>query len=114
MGIDVHRVFTGSWVLASMVSTVAGIFLASFTFLEPIMSFTGLKALPAIILGGMNSVEGAIVGGLIIGLVENLAEFYLEEYFGSGIQDIAAYVIVLIAMMIRPYGLFGTRRVERV
>jgi branched-chain amino acid transport system permease protein len=114
MGIDVHRVFTASWVIAAMVSTIAGIFLASFTFLEPIMSFTGLKALPAIILGGMNSVAGAIVGGLVIGLVENLADFYLEEYLGSGIQDIAAYVIVLMVMMIRPYGLFGTRKVERV
>ena len=114
MGINVKRVFTASWVIASVVATIAGIFLASFTFLEPIMGFTGLKALPAIILGGMDSIHGSIIGGLIIGVAENLAGFYLEDYLGSGINDVAAYVIVLIVIMIRPYGLFGTKEIERV
>jgi len=114
MGINVKRVFTSSWVIASIVATIAGIFLASFTYLEPIMGFTGLKALPAVILGGMDSVHGAIIGGLIIGVAENLAGFYLADYLGSGINDVAAYVIVLIVMMIRPYGLFGTKEIERV
>ena len=114
MGINVKRVFTASWALASLVATIAGIFLASFTFLEPIMGHTGLKALPAMILGGLDSVVGAIIGGLLIGVIENLAGFYLEDYLGSGINDIAAYVIVLIVMMVRPYGLFGTKEIERV
>ena len=114
MGINVKRVFTSSWVIASIVATIAGIFLASFTFLEPIMGFMGLKALPAIILGGMDSIHGSIIGGLIIGVAENLAGFYLEDYLGSGINDVAAYVIVLIVMMIRPYGLFGKKEIERV
>jgi len=114
MGINVKRVFTASWVIASVVATIAGVFLASFTFLEPIMGHTGLKALPAIILGGLDSVPGAIIGGLIIGVAENLAGFYLEDYLGSGINEITAYVIVLIVMMVRPYGLFGTKEIERV
>jgi branched-chain amino acid transport system permease protein len=114
MGINVKRVFTASWALASLVATIAGIFLASFTFLEPIMGHMGLKALPAMILGGLDSVVGAIIGGLLIGVIENLAGFYLEDYLGSGINDIAAYVIVLIVMMVRPYGLFGTKEIERV
>ena len=114
MGINVKRVFTGSWVIASVVATIAGIFLASFTFLEPIMGFTGLRALPAMILGGLDSVHGAIIGGLIIGITENLAGFYLEPYLGTGIKEIIAYVIVLIVMMVRPYGLFGTKEIERV
>jgi branched-chain amino acid transport system permease protein len=114
MGINVKRVFTASWVIASVVATIAGVFLASFTFLEPIMGFTGLKALPAIILGGLDSVHGAIIGGLIIGVAENLAGFYLEDYLGSGMNEITAYIIVLIVMMIRPYGLFGTKQIERV
>jgi len=114
MGINVKRVFTGSWVIASLVATIAGVFLASFTFLEPIMGHTGLKALPAIILGGLDSIHGAVIGGLIIGVAENLAGFYLEDYLGSGINEITAYVIVLIVMMIRPYGLFGTKEIERV
>ena len=114
MGINVKRVFTGSWIIASVVATIAGFFLASFTYLEPIMSFTGLKALPALVLGGLDSVVGAIIGGLIIGVAENLAGFYLEDYLGSGINEITAYVIVLIVMMIRPYGLFGSKEIERV
>ncbi len=114
MGINVKAVFTASWAIASLVATIAGIFLASFTFLEPIMGHAGLKALPAIILGGLDSVHGAIIGGLIIGVTENLAGFYLEDYLGSGINEITAYVIVLIVMMIRPYGLFGTKEIERV
>ena len=114
MGINVKKVFTASWALASLVATIAGIFLASFTFLEPIMGHMGLKALPAMILGGLDSVVGAIIGGLLIGVIENLAGFYLEDYLGSGINDIAAYVIVLIVMMVRPYGLFGTKEIERV
>jgi len=114
MGINVKGVFTASWAIASVVATIAGVFLASFTFLEPIMGHVGLKALPAMILGGMDSVHGAIIGGLIIGVTENLAGFYLEDYLGSGINEITAYVIVLIVMMIRPYGLFGTKEIERV
>ncbi len=114
MGINVKGVFTASWAIASLVATIAGVFLASFTFLEPIMGHVGLKALPAIILGGLDSVHGAIIGGLIIGVTENLAGFYLEDYLGSGINEITAYVIVLIVMMIRPYGLFGTKEIERV
>ena len=115
MGINVKRVFTASWIIASLVATVAGVFLASFTvYAAPLMSFYGLKALPAIILGGLDSIEGAIVGGLIIGVAENLAGFYLQEYLGSGINEITAFMIVLLVMMVRPYGLFGSKLIERV
>jgi len=114
MGINVKRVFTASWAIASVVATIAGVLLATFTYLEPIMGHAGLKALPALILGGMDSVVGAILGGLIIGVAENLAGFYLEQYLGGGINEITAYVIVLIVMMVRPYGLFGTKEIERV
>ncbi len=115
MGINVKRVFTASWVIAALVATVGGVFLASFTsYAAPLMSFYGLRALPAIILGGLDSIPGAVVGGLIIGVAENLAGFYLEPYFGSGMNEITAFLIVLIVMMIRPYGLFGSRIIERV
>ena len=114
MGINVKRVFTGSWVIAGLIAAIAGTFLASFTFVDPKMNFLALKALPAIILGGMDSVHGAIIGGLLIGVMENLAGFYLEDYLGSGINEITAYVVVLVVMMIRPYGLFGSKEIERV
>ncbi|HBA32526.1 MAG TPA: branched-chain amino acid ABC transporter permease, partial [Gammaproteobacteria bacterium] len=96
------------------IAAIAGTFLASFTFVDPKMNFLALKALPAIILGGMDSVHGAIIGGLLIGVMENLAGFYLEDYLGSGINEITAYVVVLLVMMIRPYGLFGSKEIERV
>ncbi|MGQ9655442.1 MAG: hypothetical protein ACUVXD_15390, partial [Thermodesulfobacteriota bacterium] len=83
--------------------------------LVPFMSHVGLRALPAVILGGMNSVTGAIVGGLILGVCENLAGTYIAPKLGGGdIKEITSYVIVLIVMMIRPYGLFGTKEIERV
>jgi len=114
MGMSVKRIFTISWVIAALVAAIAGVFLAGVSYVKPVMSFTGLRALPAVILGGMDSIPGAILGGLIIGVAENLAGFYLESYLGGGIQEIAAYVIVILIMMIRPYGLFGTKEIERV
>jgi branched-chain amino acid transport system permease protein len=105
-----------SWAIAAMISTVGGIFLASMVgSLVPYFSLTALRALPAIILGGMNSAHGAVIAGLILGICENLAGTYLASYLGGGdIKEISSYVIVLIIMMIRPYGLFGTKEIERV
>ncbi len=114
MGMSVKRIFTLSWAIAALVAAIAGIFLAGVSYLKPVMSFTGMRALPAVILGGMDSIPGAILGGLIIGVAENLAGFYLEDLLGGGIQEIAAYAIVILIMMIRPYGLFGAKEIERV
>jgi branched-chain amino acid transport system permease protein len=116
MGINVKRVFTTSWAIAGIVGAVGGIFLVSTVGnMVPYLSHIGLRALPAVILGGMNSITGAIIGGLILGLCENLAGTYIAPHLGGGdIKEITSYVIVLIVMMIRPYGLFGTKEVERV
>ena len=81
---------------------------------KPIMSFIGLRAFPAVILCGMDSIPGAIVGGLIIGVSENLAGGYLDHLLGGGVKEITAFVVVILIMMIRPYGLFGTKEIERV
>jgi len=78
------------------------------------MSFIGLRAFPAVILCGMDSIPGAIVGGLIIGVSENLAGGYLDHLLGGGVKEITAFVVVILIMMIRPYGLFGTKEIERV
>src|SRR5437868_4873357 len=78
------------------------------------LALVGLKVFPVVILGGLDSVVGAVVGGLIIGLVESLAAGYLDPYVGGGTKDFAPYVIMIIALMFRPYGIFGTRRIERV
>ena len=103
MGIPVQRLNGLVWALAAGVAAIAGLLLAPITFVHANMGFIGLKAFPAAVVGGVSSLPGAIVGGLIIGVVEALAGFYLPE----GFKDIAAYVVVLLMLMVKPNGLFG-------
>ena len=105
MGIPVKRLNGLVWGLAAAVAAVAGLLLAPITFVYANMGFIGLKAFPAAVVGGFGSLPGAIVGGLIIGIVESLSGFYLPE----GFKDIAAYVVVLIMLMVMPNGLFGEK-----
>ncbi len=103
MGIPVQRLNGLAWALAAAVAAIAGILLAPITFVHANMGLIGLKAFPAAVVGGFGSLPGAIVGGLIIGVVESLSGFFLPE----GFKDIAAYVVVLLMLMLRPNGLFG-------
>jgi len=114
MGISVRKIFSLSWVLASVVASIGGIFLASVSSLQTNMSIIGLKVFPAVVLGGIDSVAGAILGGLIVGLTENLAGGYLSKVFGSGVKELSAFFILLLILMIRPYGLFGKKEITRV
>jgi branched-chain amino acid transport system permease protein len=110
MGIPVKRLNGLVWALAAVVAALAGLLLAPITFVHANMGFIGLKAFPAAVVGGFTSLPGAIVGGIIIGVVESLAGFYLPE----GFKDIAAYVVVLIMLMVKPNGLFGERLRKKV
>ena len=110
MGIPVKRLNAFVWALAAMVAAVAGLLLAPITFVHANMGFVGLKAFPAAVVGGFGSLPGAIVGGLIVGVVESCSGFYLPE----GFKDVAAYVVVLIMLMVRPNGLFGERMGKKV
>ncbi len=110
MGIPVKRLNGVVWALAAIVAAVAGLLLAPITFVHANMGFIGLKAFPAAVVGGFGSLPGAIVGGLIIGVVESLAGFYLPE----GFKDVAAYVVVLVMLMIKPNGLFGENLRKKV
>ena len=103
MGIPVKRLNGLVWGLAAAVAAIAGLLLAPITFVHANMGFIGLKAFPAAVVGGFGSLPGAIVGGLIIGIVESLSGFYLPE----GFKDIAAYVVVLVMLVVKPNGLFG-------
>jgi branched-chain amino acid transport system permease protein len=103
MGIPVQRLNGLVWGLAAAVAAIAGLLLAPITFVHANMGFIGLKAFPAAVVGGFGSLPGAIVGGLVIGIVEALSGFYLPE----GFKDIAAYVVVLLMLMVKPNGLFG-------
>jgi branched-chain amino acid transport system permease protein len=110
MGIPVKKLNGLVWGLAAAVAAVAGLLLAPITFVHANMGFIGLKAFPAAVVGGFGSLPGAIVGGLIIGVVESLAGFYLPQ----GFKDIAAYVVVLVMLMVKPNGLFGERVSKKV
>ena len=110
MGIPVKRLNGLVWGLAALVAAIAGLLLAPITFVYANMGFIGLKAFPAAVVGGFGSLPGAIVGGLIIGVVESLAGFYLPE----GFKDTAAYIVVLIMLMVKPNGLFGEKLRKKV
>ncbi len=110
MGIPVQRLNGLAWGLAAAVAAIAGLLLAPITFVHANMGFIGLKAFPAAVVGGFGSLPGAIVGGLIIGVIESLSGFYLPE----GFKDIAAYIVVLLMLMVKPNGLFGEKLRKKV
>ncbi len=115
MGISVRHMFALAWAIAAVVSAIGGILLGAVrTGVDQSLALIGLKVLPVVILGGLDSVLGAIVGGLLIGVLENLAGGYLDPLFGGGVKEVAPFVILVSILMIKPYGLFGKVRIERV
>jgi branched-chain amino acid transport system permease protein len=114
MGINVERYFAIAWGMAGIVSALGGLAWGALLGVDVHLALVGLKVFPVVILGGLDSVLGAIVGGLIVGVVENLAAGYLDPLVGGGTKDFAPYVLMILMLMIRPYGIFGKRRIERV
>jgi branched-chain amino acid transport system permease protein len=110
MGIPVKRVFSLIWAISAGVACFAGVLLAPIAFIHSNLGFLGLKAFPAAVLGGFGSIPGALVGGVIIGVIENLAGFYLPQ----GWKDVAAYIVLLAVLMLKPEGLFGLRLRKKV
>ena len=110
LGIDVRAMQRLTWIYAGLVGAMAGMIVASMTSLSPALGGAALGVLAVIILGGLDSIAGAIVAGLIVGLLESLTAGYL----GGKVRDIVPYVVVLVILLVRPYGLFGTRQIERL
>lgn len=110
MGINVEGMFSLVWALSAIVAAVAGILLAPILFLHKDMGFIGLKAFPAAVLGGFGSIPGAIVGGLIIGVSENLAGGFLPLW----VKDIFAYLVLIAVLIVRPEGIFGIQEKKKV
>src|SRR5262249_18065474 len=106
--------FALAWAMAGTVSALGGVIWGSMLGGDVQLAVVGLKVFPVVILGGLDSVVGAVVGGLIVGLVESLAAGYLDPYVGAGTKDFAPDVLMIAALMFRPYGMFGTHRIERV
>lgn len=110
MGVSVKHGYSMTWAISAMVGAVAGMIIAPITFLSVNMGFLGLKAFPAAVIGGFNSIPGALVGGVIIGISENLAGIYLPPW----VKDIFAYIVMMAVLMIRPEGIFGTHEQKKV
>ncbi len=114
MGISVKRVFALSWSLAAITAGIGGIIIGNISGISIHLGHIGLKVLSVIILGGLDSIVGAIIGGFIIGILENFAGVFLDSFFGGGVKEVVPFVILVIIIMIRPYGIFGKAIIERV
>ena len=114
MGINVKSMFTISWAFGAIAASLGGIIIGNIGGVQPTLGHIGLKIFPIVILGGLDSIMGAVLGGFIVGIVENLAGGYLDPYFHGGVKDLAPFVVLIIILMIKPYGLFGTKDIERL
>jgi branched-chain amino acid transport system permease protein len=114
MGIDVERYFGLAWAMTGVVSALGGMLWGNMLGVDVNLALVGFKVFPVVILGGLDSIPGAIIGGLIVGIVENVAAGYIDPFVGGGTKDFAPYVLMIVALMIRPYGIFGKRIIERI
>jgi branched-chain amino acid transport system permease protein len=114
MGISVKLVFAAAWAISAVVSAIGGVVLGNINGVNFSLSHIGLTVLPVAILGGLDSIPGAIIGGFLIGILENLAGGYIDPLVGGGAKVVAPYVVLVLILMIKPYGLFGKKIIERV
>ncbi len=114
VGINVRLVFALSWAIAGLAAGVGGVLWGNMLGVDTQLALVGLKVFPAVILGGLDSVPGAVVGGLTIGAVEGVAAGFIDPYVGGGTKDFIPYVLMIVVLMIRPYGFFGREIIERV
>jgi branched-chain amino acid transport system permease protein len=114
VGIPLRQAWTVTWGIAGIVALVAGILWGTRLGVQFSLSLVALKALPVLIIGGLESVPGAIIGGLIVGATERLAGGFIDPYVGGGVKDFSPYLLALVFLIFRPYGLFGREIIERV
>jgi branched-chain amino acid transport system permease protein len=114
MGINVQRYFAYAWALAGIVSAVGGVFWGVLLGADNQLAVIGMKVFPVVILGGLDSIAGAVVAGIIVGVLENFTAGYLDQYVGGGMKDLVPYLVMIVVLMFRPYGLFGKKLVERI
>jgi branched-chain amino acid transport system permease protein len=114
VGVSARRVYALAWAIAFMAAGVGGTLLGNINGLNVSVGYLGLLVLPAVVLGGLNSIPGAIVGGVVIGILQNLSDGYLSRFTPGGIKEIAPFVFMVIILLFRPYGLWGWTKIERV
>ena len=114
LGVSARFVYAIAWGIAFVAAGVGGTLLGNINGLNISVGYLGLLVLPAVVLGGLNSVPGAIVGGIIIGVLQNLSGTYLDRFFPGGVKEIAPFVFMVIILFYKPFGLWGWERIERV
>jgi branched-chain amino acid transport system permease protein len=114
LGVSARFVYAAAWAIAFMAAGVGGTLLGNINGLNISVGYLGLLVLPAVVLGGMNSVPGAIAGGIIIGILQNFCGAYLDKYFPGGVKEVAPFVFMAIFLLFKPHGLWGWERIERV
>ena len=110
MGVSVSRIFSLTWAISAGIGGVAGVLIAPIIYLDPNLGFIGVKAFAGAILGGFGSIPGAIVGGMLLGVIENLSGYF----FNAGIKQVSTYILLILVLVVRPAGLFGAAPVRRV
>jgi branched-chain amino acid transport system permease protein len=114
VGINVRFVFALSWAIAGLAAGIGGVMWGNMLGVDTNLALVGLKVFPVVILGGLDSIAGAVLGGLIVGAVESVAAGYIDPYVGGGTKDFIPYVLMILALMVRPHGFFGRETIERV
>jgi len=114
LGVSARFVYATAWSIAFMAAGVGGTLLGNINGLNISVGFLSLLVLPAVVLGGLNSVPGAIVGGVVIGVLQNFSGAYLDKYFPGGVKEIAPFVFMAVFLLFKPYGIWGWERIERV
>jgi branched-chain amino acid transport system permease protein len=113
-GISVRAIFSWIWIISAMVATIAGIALANVMDIYFPLPYVGIKGLIVALVGGLESLPGALLAGLLLGVLENVSAGYLDPLVGGGVKEVAAYVLLLFILLVKPYGLFGLVRIERI
>jgi branched-chain amino acid transport system permease protein len=114
LGVSARFVYAAAWAIAFMSAGVGGALLGNINGINISIGYLGLLVLPAVVLGGLNSVPGAIVGGIIIGVLQNLSGAYLDQFFPGGVKEIVPFAFMAVFLLFKPYGLWGWERIERV
>jgi branched-chain amino acid transport system permease protein len=114
VGVSARFVYAAAWAIAFMAAGVGGTLLGNINGLNISVGYLGLLVLPAVVLGGLNSVPGAILGGLIIGVLQNFCGAYLDRYFPGGVKEVAPFAFMAVFLLFKPYGIWGWERIERV
>ena len=114
LGIPIYRIFRNSWIISGIVSAVGGILLTSITGIHYSLTVMGMKSVSVVIIGGLDSIAGSVIAGPLVGAIEYMAAGYIDPLVGGGFRDVAAYIVLIIVLIVRPYGFFGWKRIDRV